>query len=139
MSIKDALEMLIKSLHGNRPQHMEDASDLDPIIGVGHFTLLPMLLMQHATSGAQDGTINGHGPASAGPRLDQLHQMAAQAADLSGQGLWDGFQASFPGTARRKVSLFMQQRAQRRHLRSRLRQHAQQFIDLMQVADNHNH
>jgi len=68
---------------------------------VGQLTLLPMLLMLHmlhTSSGAQDGTIDGHGSASAGPRLDQFYQMAAQAADLSRQDLWDRFQGSFPAT-----------------------------------------
>jgi hypothetical protein len=44
--------------------------------GVGQFSLLPMLLMPDASSGAQDGTVDGHGPSSGGPGLDQVEQMA---------------------------------------------------------------
>ncbi len=106
---------------------------------MGNFPLLAMLLVPHTTASAQDRAIDGYGSAGTSPWLDQVHQMAAQATDLGRQGLGDGFQAAFPRATRGKPTLFVQQPSQRRHLSGWLRQHAEEFIDLMQVTDNHDH
>jgi hypothetical protein len=44
--------------------------------GVGQFALLAMLLMPDASSGSQDGTVDGNGTSTCEPGLDQVEQMA---------------------------------------------------------------
>jgi hypothetical protein len=44
--------------------------------GVGQFALLAMLLMPDASSGSQNGTIDGNSPSTREPGLDQVEPMA---------------------------------------------------------------
>src|SRR5690348_12624113 len=50
--------------------------------GMGQYALLAMLLMPDASSSTQDGTVDGNGTSTREPGLDQVEQMAAQAANL---------------------------------------------------------
>src|SRR6266852_82402 len=50
--------------------------------GVGNLALLAMLLMPHASSGSQDGTVDGHRTSTGEPGLDQVEQMPPQTANL---------------------------------------------------------
>jgi hypothetical protein len=49
--------------------------------GMRNLSFLAMLLMPDATSGSQNGTIDGDRTSSTGPRLDQADQMSAQTAN----------------------------------------------------------
>src|ERR1700730_16318033 len=51
--------------------------------GVRKLSLLAMLLMPDASTGSQDGAINGNRPSKLAPWLDQAHQMTPQTANLS--------------------------------------------------------
>jgi hypothetical protein len=44
--------------------------------GVGQFALLAMLLMPDASSGSQNGTVDGHSTSTGEPGLDHVEQMA---------------------------------------------------------------
>ncbi len=99
---------------------------------------LPMLLMPYTTSGRQDRTIDGHSAPTRDLGLDQLYQMAAQAADLSRQALWDREHLSFQG---RRVGKLPCSCNNARSVAISVVgcSPARQFFDLMQVTDNPDH
>ncbi len=65
--------------------------------------------------------------------------MAPQTPDLGGQGVRQRSEAAFPGAAAGILALLGQQRAQQLHLGGGLVQHREQFMDRVQVPDDHDH
>lgn len=103
-----------------------------------HNALVTILLVPHTAVGQEERAVDGGSSAISRPRLDQRYQIAPQTADLGRQGVWHGFQASFPGAPRRVAALFRQQSPKRLHLCGRLGEHGQQFVHLMQVTQQHD-
>jgi hypothetical protein len=95
------------------------------------FSLLTMLLMPHASSGSQDGTIDGNRSHAHGPGLDQVEQMPTQAANLCRQDGWHGFEAPFPRTTRWKTALLAVYLAQSPHFCGWLGQDTAQFMHIV--------
>jgi len=128
------------SQHGSngKPDRRDDRDDVqfpavDPAVparvgpvgfginrGMGKLPFLAMLLMPDASSGSQNGAIDGDGASTRAPGLDQADQMAAQAANLRRQGRWDRFLESLPGPARWEAVLLRQQVPQGAHVFGRL-------------------
>jgi hypothetical protein len=107
--------------------------------GVGNLSFLAMLLMPDATARAQHGTINSGCSPAGGPWLDQVDQQTTQAANLSRQGGWERFQAALPRSPRGEASLLHHQESQRTHFCGRLGYQAQQFMDGVQMTNDHDH
>src|SRR5215468_2251919 len=77
--------------------------------GMRDFPGQPMFLVPDAAVGAQGRTVDGGRVSLGGPGLQERDQMASETADQRWQSCGQFLQASFPGTACRKTSVFRQQ------------------------------
>jgi hypothetical protein len=87
---------------------------------MGYLARLLVFLVPHSTFSLQSGGVEGYGSPSTLPGLEHFYQVASQAADLLGQALGYGLQASLEGAPGGETSLLTKTIAHHAHLRRRL-------------------
>ena len=105
---------------------------------MGDNPLLSMFLVPDAAFGPKHRAINGRCAPAVSPRTYQADQVTSQTTNLPRQALGNGFQATLPRATGRVAIVYGQQRTQSAHLGRRLVQYAQQFVNLMQAANDHD-
>jgi hypothetical protein len=92
--------------------------------GVGNDSGLAVFLVPHPATRPKHRGVQSYGPPARGPRSYERDQVPAQAPYLGGQGVGQRLEAPLERSARRGLTILLEQEAKRSHLGGRLGQHA---------------